>query len=343
MTLVAGRVLDTPPQHAPWTVPLQPLPRQPSTGRRAGAVVLVGGLLTLAAVGAYRVFERAERPHVAAGPDEGSGDEHSYVPATRRLAAGAAILAFSVLTDSGIEHFRGAFHNPGMYFAPVASAVALVHSIHMALTPAHRAPARTVLSGVVLATGAAGVAFHAYNVGKRQGGFRLLNLFYGAPLGAPVAIALSGLATISASQLAMEAREHEPPRLLGVPGGPLLTLGAAVSMLGTVAEAALLHFRGAFHDPFMYVPVTVPPGTAAIMVAAIALEPLRPAARAALYATAAAGIAGMLFHIYGVSRNMGGFYNWSQNILNGPPIPAPPSFTGVALAGLAAINLLDER
>jgi hypothetical protein len=56
--------------------------------------------------------------------------------------------------------------------------------------------------------------------------------------------------------------------------------------------------------------------------------------------TALAGIAGTGFHIYGVSRNMGGFYNWSQNILNGPPIPAPPSFTGVALAGLAAIRLM---
>jgi hypothetical protein len=76
------------------------------------------------------------------------------------------------------------------------------------------------------------------------------------------------------------------------------------------------------------------------MVAAIRRSGLRRAARWSLYATAGAGVAGSLFHIYGVSRNMGGFYNWSQNILNGPPIPAPPSFTGVALAGLAAIRLL---
>ena len=34
------------------------------------------------------------------------------------------------------------------------------------------------------------------------------------------------------------------------------------------------------------------------------------------------------FHAYGVSRNMGGWRNWSQNVLNGPPLPAPPSFTG---------------
>jgi hypothetical protein len=30
-------------------------------------------------------------------------------------------------------------------------------------------------------------------------------------------------------------------------------------------------------------------------------------------------------------------------VLNGPPIPAPPSFTGLALAGLAALELAAER
>ena len=39
---------------------------------------------------------------------------------------------------------------------------------------------------------------------------------------------------------------------------------------------------------------------------------------------------------------MGGWRNWSQNVLNGPPMPAPPSFTGLALAGLAALGLLEN-
>jgi len=47
------------------------------------------------------------------------------------------------------------------------------------------------------------------------------------------------------------------------------------------------------------------------------------------------------FHAFGVSRGMGGWRNWSQNLLNGPPLPAPPSFTGLALAGLAALGLLE--
>ena len=58
---------------------------------------------------------------------------------------------------------------------------------------------------------------------------------------------------------------------------------------------------------------------------------------------AAMGFAGVGFHAYGVSRNMGGWRNWSQNILNGPPLPAPPSFAGLALAGLAALGLMEDH
>ena len=35
--------------------------------------------------------------------------------------------------------------------------------------------------------------------------------------------------------------------------------------------------------------------------------------------------------------------NWRQNILAGPPIPAPPAFTGLALAGLGALILMRRR
>jgi hypothetical protein len=93
----------------------------------------------------------------------------------------------------------------------------------------------------------------------------------------------------------------------------------------------------------MLLPVTLPPLTAV----ALALAAINPGfirwAKPLLQATTAMGIAGSGFHAYGVSRNMGGFYNWSQNVLNGPPLPAPPSFSGVALAGLGAIKLMEAR
>jgi hypothetical protein len=56
----------------------------------------------------------------------------------------------------------------------------------------------------------------------------------------------------------------------------------------------------------------------------------------------AMGVAGVGFHAYGVSRNMGGWRNWSQMILQGPPLPAPPAFLGIAAAGLGILPALRE-
>ena len=39
---------------------------------------------------------------------------------------------------------------------------------------------------------------------------------------------------------------------------------------------------------------------------------------------------------------MGGWKNWRQNVVAGPPIPAPPSFAGLALAGIAALTLIEK-
>ena len=121
-----------------------------------------------------------------------------------------------------------------------------------------------------------------------------------------------------------------------------VTAGAGI--VGTVGEAALLHFRGQFHDPFMYLPVTVPPVAAALCTAAALGEAgvPRPLTRWLLRATASLGIAGSVFHAIGVGRDMGGWRNWRQNLLNGPPLPAPPAFTGLAMAGLAALALLED-
>jgi hypothetical protein len=124
----------------------------------------------------------------------------------------------------------------------------------------------------------------------------------------------------------------------------LLAAVSAAGLIGTVGEAALLHFRGAYHNPAMVLPVSVPPIAAALLGAA-AVSPSRRTHRLArwwLRLTAFLGFAGVGLHAYGVSRNMGGWRNWSQNVLNGPPLPAPPSFTGLAVTGLAALTLIEE-
>jgi hypothetical protein len=93
----------------------------------------------------------------------------------------------------------------------------------------------------------------------------------------------------------------------------------------------------------MYLPVTLPPIAAALMAeAALGAERPRPLTRGWLRATALLGAVGVGFHIGGVGRGMGGWRNWRQTMIDGPPIPAPPSFTGLALAGLAALGLMER-
>ena len=143
-------------------------------------------------------------------------------------------------------------------------------------------------------------------------------------------------------------RDNDPsddPRVFGLPAGRVVAATTAVSLLGTTTEAGLLHFRGAFHNPAMLLPVTMPPVAAVLLgiAAAGTAGADRPISRAWIAATAVMGIAGVAFHTYGVSRQMGGWRNWRQTAFAGPPLPAPPSFTGLALAGLAALALLKEH
>jgi hypothetical protein len=264
--------------------------------------------------------------------------------AARQLNLGAALLALAVLADSAVEHYRGSFHNRAMY-APLASAtLALGGSLHGTLDQrAAPHPARDAIYALAAATGIAGLGFHVYNINKRPGGWSWLNLFYAAPIGAPFALTLSGFLGRGAEK-ARALNGGPATRTLGMPLQRLLCAVSAAGLAGTVAEAALLHFRGAYHNPAMVLPVSVPPVAAALLGAAT-LAPGRRThrlARAWLRLTAFLGFAGVGLHAFGVARNMGGWRNWSQNLLNGPPLPAPPSFTGLALTGLAALSLIEE-
>jgi hypothetical protein len=255
-------------------------------------------------------------------------DAIDAAPQARRLYQAAAMLAASVLSDSALEHYRGDFENPGM-FAPLASAAVV-------LACALRGTRSAVPYATACAVGTAGLAFHTYNVLRRPGGLSWANLFYAAPVGAPAALTLAGVIGLSARPVGAGA-----PTLAGLPSGRALCGLAAFGLAGTSAEAALLHFRGAFQHPAMWVPVSVPPVTAALLAGA-ALPGSRGPRRltnALLQACTWLGVLGMGFHARGIARQMGGWRNWSQNVLAGPPLPAPPSFSALALAGRAALAL----
>jgi hypothetical protein len=306
--------------------------RQVDTGQISlGLCVGVAGL-ALAAFVARRPRRREELSRHGAA-----------VGVARRLNRAAGMLSFSVLADSAVEHYRGSFQNRAMYTPLAVSSLTLAASAHGGGDPrstAHRI--RDAIYVLAALTGVIGTGFHVFNVTKEPGGFCWQNLFYGAPLGAPSAIILAGLLGFAAERV-RDTDEGATPTIFGWPAGRALSVVCGAGLCGTSAEAALLHYRGAFHDPFMFAPVSLPPVAAMALMRAIGFPRTRRQARKLLRITALMGIIGSGFHAYGVHRNMGGWRNWRQNVLNGPPLPAPPSFTGLAMAGLAALDLIEER
>jgi len=271
----------------------------------------------------------------------------SDAPALRdsqRLRVNAALLAACVLADSAIEHYRGAFENPGMYAPLVASASTLFVALRARLARRPRTNARFARTYVAaIAVGIAGLAFHAINIGRREGGFGWLNLFYGAPFIAPAALAAAGVTGMAAERVASSTARS--PTWFDRSIGRVIAACTSIGLLATSAEAALLHFRGAFHNPVMWAPISIPP----IAAAALAYATVRMHASATVVArmwlrfTALLGVAGVVMHGYGVTRAMGGFRNASQNVIDGPPLPAPPSFTALAGIGLAALSIVERE
>lgn len=289
-------------------------------------LLLVGAAGLAAATAAGWLLQRAWRP-----------SRNKNLRAAEALGAGAAILCLSVALDSGIEHYRGGFKDRAMFVGPTMALLGLATASWIAFRPADagkRLP--KIAFATVGAAGLIGLGFHAYNILKRPGELSALNLFYGAPAGAPAALTVAGLYGALAGEI-LGATPIVRSRLQQRAAGLI-----AFSLVGAIAEAGFLHFRGAFQDPVMYAPVTIPP-LAALSIGAAAFSPrAAQIAEPLLKATCVLGIAGPMFHAYGIHRNMGGWSNWTQMILQGPPLPAPPAFLGIAVAGLGILPALRD-
>lgn len=313
-------------------LPLASEGADPPPARAAGAAVLALGLVAAAGV-ALSIRPRRARVE-------------SLDPVWRALHVAAAGLCASVLLDSAVEHYRGSFENPGMLTPLYVSTLGLLTAVDAASACRWRAGARTGAYALATAAGLGGFGFHVYNVLRQAGGLNWLNAFYAAPLGAPAALGLAGVVGLAAQHAVDPAGKRPAARIAGLPAGRALCGLAAGGLLGTVGEVGLLHFRGSFQNPFMWLPVSLPP-VAALLTARAACErsapPRRLLTRAWLWLTATLGVAGVGFHAYGVSRAMGGWSNWRQNLVDGPPLPAPPSFSALAIAALAALRLRDRE
>ena len=277
------------------------------------------------------------------GRETPASPTRAHIDTARTFNRSSALLALSVLTDSAMEHYRGSFDNSAMYTPLAVSTLSLLAGLHGGTD---REPARhPVRDSIYLSAALAGVAgtgFHLYNITKRPGGWSWQNLFYAAPIGAPLALLLSG-ALGAVSERLRDEPAHEP-RLFGMPAGQALALLTSAGLVGTLGEVALLHFRGSFQNPVMYAPIVIPPVASALLVNAALAKPREHGfTRLWLRVTTALGFVGVGFHARGVARARGGWRNWSQNLFNGPPLPAPPSFSALALAGLGALRLRETE
>jgi hypothetical protein len=285
---------------------------------------------SFATAAAAAAIEAAVRPRSTVVPTP------ARLAAATRLNGASALLATAALADSATEHYRGSFHNTSMILPLAVAAQALGTSLQ-GVGAARPSRIRHFGQTLAVVTGVAGTGFHFYNIMKRPGGWSWLNLFYAAPLGAPFALSLAGMLGGIAERLRGDRS------LFGwLPGRAIARL-VSLGLLGASGEAALMHFRGAYHNPAMMIPVTAPPIAAALLTGATVCPRLARPAELGLRGLTAVGLIGAAFHAYGIQRNMGGWRNWSQNVLNGPPLPAPPAFTALAVAGLAALKLLESE
>ena len=318
----------------------------PSAGGLGSMPLLLALGISVAIVAALAGRRARRAEFVGPGGSDDDADD-AGTGAARLLDSAAATLAATVLIDSGLEHYRAGFFNKAMYVAPVMSACTLAQAARSALQPEQHGRMREIVFGTAALTGLVGFGFHLLNLSRREAGWSWLGLFYGAPVAAPLALTMAGALGLASVQIRGPADADKlngaAPTLLGRPAGVVLGALGALGLLGTAAEAWLFHFRGAFQDPFMYVPIIVPPAAAVALVRAIPGRDSRrhALARALLRGTAIVGIAGVGFHAFGVQRGMGGWRNWTQNVLDGPPLPAPPAFTGLAFVGLSALRLLE--
>ena len=278
---------------------------------------------------------RSHRPKTAATVRRGAAAE-----------SGGGHIGASVLADSAVEHYRGSFKNKAMFTPLVVSrADARCVSVHGTRTAA---AVRIAVRDIVYAVAAA----------DRPGRHRAFTSTTSArgPAASPgrtCSIArrsarrwrfcLSGLLGFLRRARARHA-PGAPPTIFELPAGRAWRRVTGAGLLGTPAKPgccisaapSTIRSCSAGHAPA--------DRRAAAGIAAVGhAEAATLVTRWWLRLTALLGFAGVGFHAIGVARNMGGWRNWSQNVLNGPPLPAPPSFTGLALAGLAALGLMEDH
>lgn len=258
------------------------------------------------------------------------------------LAVLTAAMTLLLLVDAFIGHYRSGFTRI-VQFAPFITGGFLIFcALGSAVFPVSSWLNTTlrVAGWLAIASGLIGFGFHHYyGMAKKPGGYKLFlhYLMYGAPQLAPMTLTAMGfLGLVVARGL------NGSFVFAGIDFRVLLFGFVAVTLFFTIVEAGISHYRGAFHNPLMYAPLTVPLLAVAASVW-LAFSPENDLAKGILtvllWLTLAAGFVGFGMHLRGIARQMGGWRLWRFNLLEGPPISSPLFFSGLSAVGLIMIYL----
>ena len=251
-------------------------------------------------------------------------------------------LTLLLLADAFAGHYRSGFVFRSQCAPFISGGLLIVTAVSAVLKPeAEWAHMALRLAGwLVIVSGVVGFVFHHYyGIVKKPGGYKWLlhYLMYGAPQLAPLALALTGaLALVTAHGLDNEGV------FAGLSFRTALLILVAIALAGAILQAGVLHYRGAFNNPLMYAPLTVPV-MAVVMSIWVIISPNNTVLLVftiLLWVTFLIGFIGLGMHLRGFGRQMGGLYVTVFNWLEGPPAFAPALFTGFAAVGLIAAYLL---
>lgn len=272
-----------------------------------------------------------------------SGDAWLGMAGAQWLCLLAALFVVQLLVDAFLGHYRSGFAVRAQY-TPLIVGGALVVALATAAIAPHLDWTRSYLrvtGWAAIGLSLIGVGYHGYfGFIEKPGGLRwwLHHLMYHAPLAAPFGLAIGGALALTA-----EASLEGTPVLAGVSPSRAMTFIVAVTSLGLASQAFIYHYRGAFKNPMMYVPLVVAVGatTAAIWRASSPSSPtVGRVYQAALWTTFIVGFVGSGWHLRGIDRMMGGLYVTLPNVLEGPPLTAPLLFSVLAAQGLVGERLL---
>lgn len=258
------------------------------------------------------------------------------------LALVVVCLTLLIIAEAFVGHYRRGFGMRAQYAPLVSGGLLVVTAILAALKPeASEANMALQATGwLAVVGGLVGFGFHHYyGLAKKPGGYKWLlhHLMYSAPPLAPLALTITGvLSLIAARGLAHQSS------IGSISLRTALLILIAVSLAGATLQATLLHYRGAFNNPIMFAPLTVP--VLAILLAIWMIVSANVVVVSvfaiALWLTFLMGFIGWGMHLRGFGRQMGGLFVTLFNLLEGPAVTAPALFTAFAAVGLIVVYLL---